>query len=355
LKLQWALLGACLALTGCHVSPPSAPTAAQPSDPESEPGIVCSRAEGVGIARVLLRGEQDRAVCSSLRSIAGKPEDARVVEGDIAAIFALGTYDDVLVAREEDNGERSLVFELTPRATVSSMTFDGVSSEPARKSIAELELTAPHYLDHSWVKKSEQRMLDALIDAGYRRASVQASIPGRGTKETALRFIIDEGPRALLARVSLVGLKVATEKEVRAALRLTVNEPAAEAQIEWNTFAVSSVLYDLGLVDAKVETDTLLAEDGARLDVTFRVTEGPVHRLKRVLTSGEARLDPSAYAPLLAALKLGVPFSRTRVAKLTQDIEALHEKSKRPANVAPRIDIAPGTTDITLTFEISAP
>ena len=90
MKLQWALLGACLALTGCHVSPPSAPTAAQPSDPESEPGIVCSRAEGVGIARVLLRGEQDRAVCSSLRSIAGKPEDARVVEGDIARMHIAG-------------------------------------------------------------------------------------------------------------------------------------------------------------------------------------------------------------------------------------------------------------------------
>jgi outer membrane protein insertion porin family len=350
----------CLFASGCSAS---AASAARGPSAQSVPldGLVCSSGEAAGpsrlaIARVIVRGASDRSACAVVRSIAGRAENARVVESDIEALFATGAYDDVVVVREHDDGGIDLVFELKERRRVGRVSLDGITSEAASAALAGFALETPERVDPAWLRRAERRLREELESVGFSRATVQAAVQApSGAPDASVRFLIDEGPQTVLTRVSITGLRVANEKTLREALYLRAGAPAPPSLIERDAIVVEVTLKDFGLLAATVEKRVVASEDGTGLDVSFQVKEGPVYHLRKVAVSGDAQLEAKAYAPLLALLKPGSVFSRKTVQDIETKMEALHSASSATArvDVDPKVDFVSGTTDVNVTFEVT--
>ena len=347
-----AMLGF-LAASGCNASVSEPRLAPRADEVPAEREIVCSSAADAGVGRVVLRGASDRSACALIRSMAGRPEDARTIERDIEALFASAAYADVVALREEGAGGTDLVFELEERPRVSAVTLDGLRSEASRAALAGFELAAPKQLDPVWVRRSEQRLVAALELDGFRSATVQAAIANRSGRETSVRFVIDEGPQAVLSRVTISGLRTAQEKVVRVPLRLTPGAPAPPGLVERDELVLSSTLYDLGLLASKVESTLAVSDDGTQVEVTFRVVEGPVYRLRSVQISGNEAVDPKLYAPTLATVKRGAIFSRTAMLAIESKLETVSLELGKPVDVEPRLEIDERKLEVSVTFVVT--
>ncbi len=330
------------------LAPPDRPSLAAP-----ERGIVCSSAAtSGGVKRVIVRGASDASVCATVRTVPGRDDEALTVRGDIEGFFATGAYADVVAVRERDEAGVDLVFELAARARMGSVSVVGSSDPAAKDAVAAVELDPPRHVDPAWLRLIQRRLEVALREAAFARSSVQ-SVVERGEHNDNVRFVIAEGPRALVSRVSIAGLRAAAEAPLRQQMYLRPGAPALATLVEKDKVALGVLLYDYGLLASTIETEVATSEDGARVELTFHVSEGPVHRVGKVGVEGGGQLDGRLYAPILKTLASGATVSRAEVLAVEGKLEALHADAKAPAIVQPKLHVLPGTQVVDVAFEIN--
>ncbi len=341
----WALaLGACAAAAAPDAGNHPAPRA----DARPERGSTCSLAPPAPdhIARVVVRGATDGAqACARLRTFAGSPYDAVRSDADLRALFATGTFEDVVVAREEDVRGIAIVFEVVERPLLTALAVRGATSPPALEATRELP-PAPPRVDPVWIRKVARDLTDDLRYAGFRDAEVRYTVEGG-----KLAFQITEGPRSLLDRLRFEGLRIAGERAVRSKLRLADGEPVSDALIERDRLTVQHALFDLGLLDNRVTPEVAIDPRDHRATVTFHVVEGARYRIGSVKLS--VPVSEPIRAAILRRLKAGSVVTLEAISNSVDDIQLELSKTGTPGEVVRdvRVDAKRSLADIELRLE----
>lgn len=299
------------------------------------------------MAAVVIRGSLEASACEKVSSRADQAVDDDRAEADVRAVFSTGWFDDVAAVVEEGPSGAVLVLEVKERPRVRRLDVVGA---PRAASLADALGERGARLDPVWLRAAEDRVLLALRQDGYRNATVGHEVKPAGVGEVTVVVQVGAGPRYTLGSVRIEGLSKAPEGLVRKDLAATPGEPVPDALIERDGLVVTAALYEVGLIEGSVATRVEENRLASKVDVVFTVTEGPVYSLDDVRITGSGALAASRYATILAPLRRGSVFSRSRVAAAVQAIEALHqgEGEERRVDVSTRLDAAKHTVDLDL-------
>jgi outer membrane protein insertion porin family len=127
----------------------------------------------------------------------------------------------------------------------------------------------------AWV---EVRSAENDVDAG--RAGVGLVRPA---------IVINEGPRAAVGTVTVTGIEALGEAEVRRVMRVQPGDPYYEPFVAADRDAVQLEYLDLGFAAADVRVTADASDDRSRIDLTFRITEGPQTLVDHVIIVGNQR------------------------------------------------------------------
>lgn len=200
--------------------------------------------------------------------------------------------------RETRGDELILTFTVRrgPLHRVTSVDIDGGMAVP-RTAIAPLLSMAPGEPYNDARAAAVAAAITELYRVrGFARATVNARVqvlPPRDNapdvRPVAVTFAIAEGVQTLVGTVEVEGAHALDEARVRGLLELTGGQPFYRPRLEADRDRLERLYQNEGFPSASVEPVTRLHDDGARVDVAWRITEGERVLVDRVLVRGNVR------------------------------------------------------------------
>jgi outer membrane protein assembly complex protein YaeT len=125
---------------------------------------------------------------------------------------------------------------------------------------------------------------------GYRDAKVQPElIENYQGKEGNLyvRFRVEEGPQTLVDTLKLEGNQAFSNSFLMSNIGSTPDQPFSDFNVADDRNNILALYYNEGFPDARFEAEAVNAEKPNRMNLTYRITEGPQYTVKQVLISGQ--------------------------------------------------------------------
>jgi outer membrane protein insertion porin family len=168
-----------------------------------------------------------------------------------------------------------------------------------------------------------------------------------------LKFVVVEGPLWKIGKIAFKGTKAVPEKDLKKAAALEEGTPFDDEKIERAALLVSSVYFDRGMINARVDRASGEPDKEGSTPLTFTVDEGDVFRVGTIKLGKLAAADEKT---LLAKLKLRPRqvFSRSQ---LVDDVKTLTETFAargQKVDVLPRTDVDAKKKTLDLTLEVEA-
>jgi outer membrane protein insertion porin family len=305
---------------------------------------------------------EDDGIRLHLRSRAGEPFDAAIVEQDVKAIFRMGFFDDV---KAEWSPDGILIYSVKEKPYVREIKIHGAAQVGREKIETALGIGARTILDRTKVVEGVEKVRRLYNDQGYVNAAVDYAINVESNNQAVITLDIAEGSRVLIKRIIFEGNKAFGDGDLRGLinskeewwLSFLTSRGVLDRDMLANDVAILANHYnDHGYVENKVDEPVVLrARDG--LEVVFRINEGPQYRVGKVEIGGELIKDGQQ---MLKSIKLttGQIF---RGSRLREDITAITDlyanKGFAFVQVDPvtRIDQAAKNVDVALVIAKGPP
>ncbi len=257
-------------------------------------------------------------VRNQLRSLAGTPFQADLVNSDVQRLSRLGRFDLVSsrVAALEDGSIR-LTFLLREVPVIRDVQCVGnhVLGDQEIHDITGGLVGSP--VSPDTIQRFAKRIEQSYREKGYYNAQVSADQPSLASRGV-LVFRVREGQRTSIADVRFEGNLTFTPRELRQDLKCTSSSvfsraPLSDDDLTGDVATLANYYRDRGYYDARVDKIVRVSPDGREAIVTFVIAEGPVYTLRSVVAvyaQGDERVLSPEQITGLMVLKPGDVFGK---------------------------------------------
>ena len=272
-----------------------------------------------------LRVEED-AVRLSVQAQTGGPFDQAVVDRDVKAIYRMGFFDDVSA---DFSAEGILTYTVKERPYVKDVEIlgnDKVSTEDIEAALGIRQRTA---LDAGRLQEGLQRVLRLYSEAGHVNTRVDYILTPAENNQTTVTLTVVEGKTLLIRKITFEGNREFSDDDLKdnmntkeAWLIPFTSRGRLDPDVLTNdTTLLSSLYYDHGFVDHKIDEPIILTRDEG-LEVVIRIQEGQRYRVGVVRVGGDLGSAPNRLLDDVT-LTSGQVFRRSR---LLNDVTALQQR-----------------------------
>lgn len=363
-----------VALSGCAARAPVVvapkPTAdatpALPPCPESiVPGgdpLEAQGFEGKPVVRVCVVGGSEASRQAAQRAIELHPSDvfsAERMRADLEAILKLGIFDDASAfgLRVQQGAGVALLYSVHDRPHVAHVGFEGAKVLGNATLDAKLSVPKDAPYDPATASKIALAVRDEYRSRGYEAARVVVvTEPVAGSPDHVnVRLKVDEGTQSRFAKIEFKGNKRVPEAELRKAAALEAGKPFVRDELERAQLLVSSLYYDRGFVQVRVDTEVGTANAQGVVPAAIVIDEGDVFSIGALHAT---KLGAPVEKELLDTVVRARPkqvFVRTKIVEDIERVNAFFAARHQQVVVSPLTEIDVKKKTIDLTFEIAAP
>ena len=201
----------------------------------------------------------------------------------IQALFALGLFKDV---RIEVSGD-VLVVIVEERPTVGDIEFSGnkeFDKDALRNALRDIGLADGRPFDRALLDRAEQELKRQYINRSLYAAEVVATVTPVARNRVNVSFTVNEGERARIKEIRIVGNKVFTESTLRNLFDLdtggwlswyTKSDQYSRAKLNADLEALRSYYLTRGYLEFRIDsTQVLISPDKQDVNIAINVTEG---------------------------------------------------------------------------------
>jgi hypothetical protein len=239
----------------------------------------------------------------TLRTRTGSPLDQTVLDKDVRALWATGSFDDIRVEASATSQGTDVVFRVVekPRLYLNKVQYD----PPKAQHTVKIPAGTPMDLERAQLAASTDER--QLIAEGYRDAKVEADLVPAGVRTVDLRLHEDAGPRYVVGDVVFSGDPVLPPRELKDMLRAmhvrriipllwTRRPPFSDDAIGSDVERLRSLYMSHGYLEPRIQLDEV-KYDGHKAFVNFRVRAGERYRVREAQVVADGRTIQIPAAP----------------------------------------------------------
>ena len=294
-------------------------------------------------------------------SIGDQLDSTRVAEA-IRAVFATGLFLDVELRRDGD----MLVIAVRERPSIRELTITGnkdIKTDDLMESLEGVGLTRGSTFDRSVLEEVQQFLTDQYYARGKYSVLVNTVVTEDETENTVdISVRINEGARARIRQVAIVGNEVFSDEEILKQFKLRTrnwlswyrqDDRYARESLVGDLETLQSFYMDRGYASFEVEsTQVQISPDRQNIFVTINVSEGEAYRISEIRLAGNM-VVPEEQLRRLVLSKPGDTFSRRL---LTQTAELITFRLGEDGFAFARVDPVPSVSEdgkeVSVTFYI---
>ena len=287
-------------------------------------------------------------------------DEVRVGEA-IRSLYTQGLFDDIELRREGD----TLVVAVRERPSIESFDIDGnkdIKTEDLMESLRGVGLAKGRTFDRSVLDNVQSFLREQYYDRGKYGVSITSNVIDRPNNTVRIKIDVNEGDRAKIRQVNIVGNAVFADDEIRENFELdTANwlswirqdDRYSKEALEGDLETLRSYYMDRGYADFRVEsTQVAISPNKKDIFVTIGIHEGGLYTISDVKLVGDMVI-PEEY---LRALVLAQPGSFYNQALLAQTSELmslrLGEQGYANAEIEPVPELDYDAKEASVTFYI---
>ena len=247
--------------------------------------------------------------------------DQRVQES-IRALYSTGFFQDVEFRRDAD----TLVIAVLERPSIEEFTIEGndeIKTEDLEESLRQVGLTRGKVFDQSVLDEVRQFLLEQYYSRGRYGVSVETPVEDIGDNRVRVGIQIEEGARARIRQINLVGNTSFTDREILRDFELSTgnwlsfirnDDRYSKEALEGDLESLRSFYMDRGFADFRWESiQVAISPDKQDIFVTVNITEGDRYTISDVQLAGDLVVPESELRRLIFA-QPGQMFSQQVIA-----------------------------------------
>jgi outer membrane protein insertion porin family len=248
-------------------------------------------------------------VLDNLATKPGSPYNERLVEEDIKSLYATGNVSNARIFAEPVTGGLKVTVLLQGRSTVGEVLIEGSEAIQDSKIRKEITTKPGDPLSDEKISEDRQKILKLYEDRNYTDVTVEPKTSELPDKRIRVTFVISEGPKLVVRRISFTGndsvlpkdlLKVMKTKTANILSFLTKAGRLTPSQMEEDKEAIRSLYQNRGFSDVAItDVQTQRLPDGKGIDLVFAISEGTQYRVGKLAIDGATIVSPADLARYL--------------------------------------------------------
>jgi outer membrane protein insertion porin family len=285
--------------------------------------------------------------------------DQRRVQESVRALFATGFFSDIEMRRDG----ATLVVVVLERPSIESFEITGnkdIKTEDLQKSLRSVGLATGKTFDRSVLEEVQSYMTDQYFSRGKYGVRIDPRVEEVPGNKVRIRIEVDEGKRARIRQINLVGNEAFDDEELLDAFELRTpnwlswyrqDDRYSRESLQGDIETLQSYYQDRGYANFDVEsTQVAIAPEKDDIFITMNLREGDVYKVGEVKLAGTMKVPESELKRMLL-VKTGQTYSRKLI---TQSQELLALRLGVEGYAFAKIDPVPTANDqeksVDLTF-----
>jgi outer membrane protein insertion porin family len=307
---------------------------ADPAAPQPEAAAPVFRVGTVTVKFVGMANVSEQIVRANMAIREDTDLDEALIDRDIRSLYRTGLFEFIEVKREQvGTNVVNLVFEVTPKFRVLSVTFEGTKAYRDRRLQKEIKTAANGSLDERQIKDDAQKIYELYQKGGYNQAQVTYSIDrNRSTGFGTVTFKVREGARVKIASINFVGNDNVKPRKLRKEMEtkkwhmfswLTGGGRLKDDEFDEDLDKLRDYYNELGYLDVEIAEDKITFDypKPEKLVITIRVNEGRQYKIGDISFTGN-KIYSERILRFVPRQKKGMIFVPS---KLDKDVETLEE------------------------------
>jgi outer membrane protein insertion porin family len=228
----------------------------------------------------------------------------------LRALFQTGFFQDVEFRRDGD----ALVILVLERPSIQEFKFDGnkdIKKEDLEKVLSEHGLSQGKIFDQSTLDELVQSLTEEYYGRGKYAAKVTPTVEPLEDNRVRVSIKIEEGERAKIRQVNIVGNTAFEEKDIISAFELKTgnwlsfirkNDRYSKESLEGDLEKLKSYYMDRGYADFRVDdVQVAISPDKRDIFVTISVIEGDRYKISDIKMAGDMVVPETELKSLILA------------------------------------------------------
>jgi outer membrane protein assembly factor BamA len=197
--------------------------------------------------------------------------------------------------RLETDGKLTLAFRITAGRQYHVADFDltGNSAMSAEEIRPLLGMKPGDLFIDSKLTTGVATVAAHYQQRGFSQVQIKTAATDKGNGLVTPVIVVVEGPRTLVGTVTIAGSSAISENEIRALIKTVEGEPFFQPRIAADRDRVVLEYLNNGFASIDVGVIPDFSADRTRVNLTFKLTEGPQTLVDHILVVGNRRTDPS--------------------------------------------------------------
>ncbi|MEX2150839.1 MAG: outer membrane protein assembly factor BamA [Steroidobacteraceae bacterium] len=256
--------------------------------------------------------------------------DQRRVQEALRALFATGFFNDIEMRRDG----ATLVVAVLERPSIESFEITGnkdIKTEDLQQSLRSVGLATGKTFDRSVLDEVQSYMTDQYFSRGKYGVRIDPKVEDVPGNKVRIKIEVDEGKRARIRQINLVGNQAFDDEELLDAFALRTpnwlswyrqDDRYSRESLQGDIETLQSYYQDRGYANFDVEsTQVAIAPEKDDIFITMNLREGDVYKVGEVKLAGTMKVPESDLRRMLL-VKPDQVYSRKLITQ-TQELLAL--------------------------------
>ncbi|MCS7237023.1 MAG: BamA/TamA family outer membrane protein [Thermoguttaceae bacterium] len=267
-------------------------------------------------------------ILGQIRTRAGRPFDARIIEEDVRRLNQTRWFATVRVYWQPVPEGRIVIYEVVERPLIQYVKVVGNEWYPKKKILEEAGIRAGDGFDPFLVEEARRKIEDFYRQRGFSKVRVTI-VEGTEPDDPGVVFLISEGPRQRVLWTDFVGNTISSDARLRTKVQ---TKPGwfwlwgryfSPQQLDRDEIQLTDYYRSLGFFRARIgEPLVEFNDDRTWATVRFVVDEGPRYVVREVRFRGNTLFDENELREALE-LQPGKYFNQ---GQMEADVKTLQEK-----------------------------
>lgn len=261
----------------------------------------------------------------------GETYDPKAVNRDLKTIYDLGYFDDVRIKVADVPGGKKIVVAVKERPRIQAIGVTGSEKFDADDITSAISTKKGAVLNPKVLADDINVIREMYRKDGYYNAKISHQVETSGDGQARLNFVVEEGKKLYVENIRIEGCKSLDADDIKNGLAVkekgllswfTKSGVLKEDMLERDASYIMSYYGDHGFIEARVgKPEVEIKED--RIEVVFRVEEGPRFKTGEITFEGDLITDPTTLADVTKADELGVDHQYFNRSVVREDIKHL--------------------------------
>lgn len=302
------------------------------------------------------------SVFSALPARVGDTVDSVRVQSAIRSLFATGLFNDIRIERDGN----VLVVRVSERPAIAEINIEGnkiIKTDDLMNSMNDAGLSEGQIMQPATLEAVARSLGQEYVAQGHYGSSVEYEIEELPLNRVAIHIEIDEGKKARIRQINIIGNEIFDDKELLDQFELgttnwrswaTGNNKYSREKLNGDLDRLESFYRDQGYFEFQVESSQIaISEDRESVFITINLSEGDVYRIGEVDLLGDM-VVPEAELRRFLAVVPGQIYSQARVSATRELLtNRLANAGYTFAEVEDLANFEPGSGEVDLSFFVN--